>query len=475
MSNKVIRCESHPLSCQPSVRLDMERTIIYYRRAVRMAATVALTHWPDLAQLRPKERQMALEALFHATKQRPCVKYPLLDRVFGKMPSYLRRAALHHALGAVSSFLSNYGNWLDDTERKRGSRPPRLGFSNVYPTLYGGNMLLPGAGLKTVQIKLLGANGQWRFTQPLALKGRLKRLPKRFDLSPSLIVEGTKARLSCPVELKRIVRKKISRVCSVDVGINTAATAAIVDSTGTVITRKFFTCGRHNDRRDKLTAQIAAKQAASGGGIGRRLGKGFCAILYRRMAGISLQAAREMAKCIVDFAMANNAKALVVENLKGWKPKGGSKQQRKRFHRFQHRMLVKYLAFKAEEFGLRLQEVFARGTSAFAYDGSGLVKRDKENYSLAKFASGKRYNADLNAAYNIAARGWEILLGLFVPKEQQADTGKSPGSVKRMPFVLADLWQYHAQSKVGRKQPSKGRQRTDRGAPDAPTTAPSGA
>lgn len=35
------------------------------------------------------------------------------------------------------------------------------------------------------------------------------------------------------------------RVCSLDVGINTAATVVIVDSTGTVIASRFFTCGRH--------------------------------------------------------------------------------------------------------------------------------------------------------------------------------------------------------------------------------------
>ena len=50
------------------------------------------------------------------------------------------------------------------------------------------------------------------------------------------------------------------RVCAVDVGINTAATAAIVDLTGTVIARTFLTCGRHNHQRDGLQAQIAHKQ-----------------------------------------------------------------------------------------------------------------------------------------------------------------------------------------------------------------------
>lgn len=87
-----------------------------------------------------------------------------------------------------------------------------------------------------------------------------------------------------------------------------------------------------------------------------------------------------------------------------------------------------------------MREVFARGTSRWAYDGSGKVSRSKENAQLAAFASGKQYNADLNGAYNIAARGLAMLLGIKPSLEQQAGTGKSTGPVARMPLVLADVW-----------------------------------
>jgi transposase len=115
---------------------------------------------------------------------------------------------------------------------------------------------------------------------------------------------------------------------------------------------------------------------------------------------------------------------------------------RKRFHRFQHRALVAALAHKAQELGARVLEVYARGTSRWAYDGSGKVTRSKENAQLATFASGKKYNADLNGALNIAARGLAILLGLKPSTEQSsnAGTGKSSGPVERMPLVLADIW-----------------------------------
>ena len=97
---------------------------------------------------------------------------------------------------------------------------------------------------------------------------------------------------------------------------------------------------------------------------------------------------------------------------------------------------------------MRVLAVYARGTSRWAYDGSGKVKRSKENAQLATFQSGKQYNADLNGALNIAARGLAMLLGIKPPRltapgspgNEQAGTGKSSGPVERMPLVLADVW-----------------------------------
>ena len=104
-------------------------------------------------------------------------------------------------------------------------------------------------------------------------------------------------------------------------------------------------------------------------------------------------------------------------------------------------MFIRCLEYKAQEHGLRILSIYARGTSSWAYDGSGKVRRSNEKAQLATFASGKQYNADLNGADNIAARGLAIPLGLKSPStDHQADTGKSSGSVARMPLVLADSW-----------------------------------
>ena len=120
----------------------------------------------------------------------------------------------------------------------------------------------------------------------------------------------------------------------------------------------------------------------------------------------------------------------------------------------------------------RLLSVYARGTSYYAYDGSGPVKRDKTNACLATFSNGRRYNADLNGAQNIAARGLAILLGLkphkevsgVVRKGSPGRAGKSSGRPTRIPLVLADIWA-HARMSAGHTVTATGVSL------DAPTTA----
>ena len=115
---------------------------------------------------------------------------------------------------------------------------------------------------------------------------------------------------------------------------------------------------------------------------------------------------------------------------------------KQRFHRWLHRLLVQKATCKCEELGLRVAFVAPRGTSAWAHDGSGEVRRSRDNYSLCTFASGKRYNADLNAVLNIAARFIAKMLGITGGNRPAADTGKSTGSSSRMPIVLADVWRH---------------------------------
>lgn len=82
------------------------------------------------------------------------------------------------------------------------------------------------------------------------------------------------------------------------------------------------------------------------------------------------------------------------KNLKGWRPKGGKKRStlKQRFHNWLHRQIVNLTEMKWSELGGKVVFVNPRGTSSYAYDGSGKLKRSSSNYELAVFASGKKYN-----------------------------------------------------------------------------------
>jgi len=216
--------------------------------------------------------------------------------------------------------------------------------------------------------------------------------------------------LSVPFECHPEKVKGSGLVVAVDLGINTTATVSVVSRDGTVIHREFIHPGRDIDRRDQRLRSVSTR-AKKTMGKGGRLGKGFCKNTYRKCRNINQQIGHLVSKRITMIAQAYSADAIVFEDLKGWKPKGGKKRSnlKQRFHGWLKSLIVELTQRKWAELGGKTVTVIAAYTSKLAYDGSGLVKRDKQNYALATFSSGKKYNCDLNGSYNIAARGWQKL------------------------------------------------------------------
>ena len=88
---------------------------------------------------------------------------------------------------------------------------------------------------------------------------------------------------------------------------------------------------------------------------------------------------------------------------------------------------------------IQIVSVYARGTSSFAYDGSGRVRRDNDNYAVSRFQNGKIYHADLNASYNIAARHIAYKLKL-ASKYGKLLTSKRTSGKPRNWATLSSLW-----------------------------------
>ncbi len=437
MVKSIIRTDKWNLNPSTEDRINLQATVDEYRAFCQAISYVILGHWVKLQGVDSK--CVAIEKLIHQTKKNPTPKHKYFVKRFWKFPSYLRRAAIEFAWGQVSSYLTRYRTWQSGIRKRRDGLPPVFNrTASCYPALYGGNLIKFDTDYQIANIKVWnGTDWVWSAV-PIASKRRRHLTGKR--LSPYLVISKTKCHLAVPFKIKPIAIKG-ETVCACDVGINTLATAVIVTQNGTVTERKFFHPSADIDRRDRQAAIIRKKARKT-----KKLHRGFCKSHYRKAKNISLNISHQISKQIIDFATSNSASVIIFEDLKGWKPKGGKKRSglRQKFHGWMHRRLVQFTTEKFEEAGGKVELVYARGTSSWAYDGSGKLKRSNKKYSVARFQNGKIYNCDLSAAANIAARYWAYTLKLTRRKDGRLSRDKNSLDKSRMPITLSDLWDREA-------------------------------
>lgn len=437
MVQSIVRTDRWFLKPSHQTTEHLAATVTQYRAFCKALTYVVYGHWAEIKSA--KSQCSAVERLIHKTKSNPSPKYQYFGKRFYKFPSYLRRAAIEFVCGQVSSFVTRYQEWQSGIRKRRDAKPPRLNpEAGCYPALYRGQCILFGNNLETAQIKVWDGS-DWVWSEPIAIKTKRDRhlLSHSKTLSPYLMVNHRGVYLSVPFGLKPD-KLQGERVCAVDIGINTLATASIVGSDGTVTARKFLHPAADIDHRDRLFKRISRKARLT-----KKLHKGFCNSLYRKARHINQNLTQQVSRKIVNFALENGACVIVFEQLKNWKPKGGRKRStlKQRFHGWLHRKLVELVSSKFEEVGGTTEYVYPRGTSSWAYDGSRQVSRDKSNYSNATFKTGKRYNCDLSASYNIAARYWAYKLKLTRRKDGRLLDGKSSSNKQRMPVTLSLLWE----------------------------------
>ena len=219
------------------------------------------------------------------------------DIRFPKMPSYLRRSAIQHALGTVSSYKTRLDLW-EKTDGKSGK--PKLVYENhAMPVFYRDVMYREGAE---------GKDEAYRMYRTL---GRIRRSQREYG---------------------------------------SAQTQGIWAYT------------------KRLNTELGKKTAGA----------------------------------IVRYAEENHADVIVFEYLEMQGKISGKKKQK--LHLWRKRDIQRRCEHQAHRKEMRVSRICAWNTSRLAYDGSGAVTRDWENHSLCTFQTGKRYNCDLSASYNIGAR-----------------------------------------------------------------------
>lgn len=409
-------------------------TVGLYRKVTDFFIEVCLAEWNDISQVTGTARNNMVEHMTITTKKNLCPKYPI---PYYKFPSYLRRAAISEAIGKVSSYKSNYANWEANPQGKEPGLPV-AGY--IYPAMYRDNCFVR-TGTYTARLKVWIHN-TWDWLdvelKPQDVKYIQRRCGSRKECVPTLQRRGKNWYLDFSFEEKvDLTDKPVDQqiIIGVDLGINNACTCSAMLSDGTVIGRKFLKLPRE---KDSLWHWLNKMKKAQQHGA-RKMPR-----MWARAKGINDDIAHKTAQFIMDVATLYSADVIVFEHLDLNGKKKGSKKQR--LHHWKARAVQRIVADKAHRDGLRICRVCAWKTSALAFDGSGKVERDENNYSMCMFANGKHYHCDLSASYNIGARYFirEILKSLPV-KVRLDIQAKVPECSKRTTCTLSTLLSLNAE------------------------------
>ena len=411
----------------------LKQTMEICRQAVAWLLPVIDGEWEGLSLIPQEKRRFnAAEKMIHSTKKNQA-EYPF-DSEFPKMPSYLRRAVLQHVIGEVSSAHTNavLRGEVNSKDRKRETSSREI--CHYMPVFYKDNMYR--CGEEGTFLKLY--NGKdWVWIKVQLKETDLKYIRKNWSgvkaKSPVLVKRYKKYFLQFAFEEQVQLSRKPAeeqKICAVDLGINTDAVCSIMTADGTVAARKFIDFPAEKDHLWHVLNRIRKKQREHG----PKSVTGFWAYAGRLNDGIALKTA----SAIVSYAKEQGADVIVFEHLemKG-KLKGKSRQK---LHMWKKRRVQAAAEHMAHREGIRISRVCAWNTSALAYDGTGKLERDGKNHSLATFQSGKRYNCDLSASYNIGARYFIREIRKSIPEtEWSVLAAKVPGVQRRTSSVYADL------------------------------------
>ena len=423
--------------------IPVRQTMEIYRQAVGYLTEIYAQVWEELRKIpETKKRFNTAEHMVHMTKKNTA-RFDF-DLRFPKMPSYLRRSAIQHALGSVSSYETRLGQWKETGVLS--GRPKLTCRNHAMPVFYRDVMYREGAEgkdeaylklydghdwkwfrvyLKRTDMEYLRRNWKGKKASAPALEKRHRRYFLRFSYTEE-------------VTLTKIpVKEQI--ICSVDLGINTDAVCTIMRSDGTVLGRRFIDHPSEKDRMYRTLGRIRRSQ--------REYGSAQTQGRWAYTKRLNTELGKKIACAIVRYAEENHADVIVFEYLEMQGKIPGKKKQK--LHLWRKRDIQRRCEHQAHRKRMRVSRICAWNTSRQAYDGSGAVTRDWEDHSLCTFQTGKRYNCDLSASYNIGARYFiRELLKPLPATERSLLEAKVPPVRRRTSCVYADLRELHLQMEI---------------------------
>ena len=388
-----------------SNKILIQNTAKIYRSVVAFCVRVFDLYWDTLSTLDKNNQNNLCNRIIHSTKSNEAL-YPEFDEKFINFPQGLRKSAVQDALAILSQH---------HTRLLQGKKST-LKFNHIaFPLFYSSEGCISyGKGLE-VKIKVFKDNS-WQFIS-IRLKRtdliqyiRKRRTSTKSTTNARLHIRQGKYSLIYVLEKQvKYNTKSIKnqRVLGVDLGINNDAVCSILTSDGTIHGRKFINFLYEKDQLRRILLKVKSNQRKYKGG--NNVEK-----LWREFSNKTNNHTILITRAIIQYALENKVDVIVLEhlNLRSslHRKKRYSKNFREKLQYWRARTLINRIKYQAQLHGIRVSTINPNGTSKYAYDGSGEVKRSKTNYSLCEFNStiegqrGKQYNADLNASYNIGAR-----------------------------------------------------------------------
>ena len=414
--------------------IPIRQTLDVYRSAVSYLTEIYEQVWEELERIpETKKRFNEAEHLIHTTKKNQA-RFDF-DIRFPKMPSYLRRASIQHALGSISSYKTRMGMW--EKLGQIGGKPKLVHENHAMPVFYRDVMYRENENGKDAAYLKLYDGHDWKWFHVRLSHTDMEYLRKNWSgkkaSAPTLERRHRKyfLRFSYTEDViltKVPIREQI--ICSVDLGINTDAVCTIMQSDGTVLGRKFINFSSEKDRMYRVLGRISRFQ--------RKHGSVQVKSRWAYAKRLNTELGRKIAGAVTGYAEENHADVIVFEYLEIKGKISGRKKQK--LHLWKKRDIQKRCEHQAHRRGMRISRICAWNTSRLACDGSGTVVRDPGNHSLCTFQNGKRYNCDLSASYNIGARYFiRELLKPLPATERSLLEAKVPSVKRRISCVYADL------------------------------------
>ena len=232
--------------------IPVRQTMEIYRQAVGYLTEIYAQVWEELRKIpETKKRFNTAEHMVHMTKKNTA-RFDF-DLRFPKMPSYLRRSAIQHALGSVSSYKTRLGQWKETGVLSGRSKLTCR--NHAMPVFYRDVMYREGAeGKDEAYLKLYDGH-DWKWFRVYLKRTDMEYLRRNWKgkkaSAPALEKRHCRyfLRFSYTEEVtltKTPVKEQI--ICSVDLGINTDAVCTIMRADGTVLGRRFIDHPSEKDR-----------------------------------------------------------------------------------------------------------------------------------------------------------------------------------------------------------------------------------